>query len=255
MIAYKGVDTDYSLKGRTAIITGGAQGIGKATAEFFTNKGVNVVIADMNADADKIAKAVGPKNIGVSGNICEKACRDKVLAAAVKAFGAFDILVNCAGIARLESAEKMSEAFWDDTIAVNLTANFKIAQACGAWWIEHKRPGSIVFMASQAGVVALDKHVAYASAKGGIMAMTKVLALEWGKYGIRVNAVAPTIVLTDMGHKAWDGPVGDAFKTQIPAGRFAEPAEVAATIAYLCSDNAAMITGHNLVLDGGYTIR
>jgi NAD(P)-dependent dehydrogenase (short-subunit alcohol dehydrogenase family) len=83
--------------------------------------------------------------------------------------------------------------------------------------------------------------------------MTQVLALEWGKYGIRVNAVSPTVVLTELGHKAWDGPVGDAFKKEIPAERFAEPDEIAGIIAFLCSDAAAMITGHNQLLDGVYT--
>jgi len=104
-------------------------------------------------------------------------------------------------------------------------------------------------------VIALDKHVAYCASKGGIISMTQVLALEWGKHNIRVNCVSPTVVLTELGHKAWDGPVGDAFKKEIPAGRFAEPDEVAGVIAFLCSDTAAMITGHNLLIDGGYTIK
>ena len=97
--------------------------------------------------------------------------------------------------------------------------------------------------------------IGYETAKGGIIAMTKVMALEWGKYGIRVNAVAPTVVLTELGHKAWDGPAGDAFKKEMPSERFAEPDEVAGVIAFLCSNAAGMITGHNLLIDGGYTIK
>ncbi|GMO15125.1 MAG: hypothetical protein Pg6A_01130 [Termitinemataceae bacterium] len=124
-----------------------------------------------------------------------------------------------------------------------------------AYCIEKKVSGSIVNMASQAGVIALDKHVAYCASKGGIISMTKVLAMEWGKYGIRVNCVSPTVVLTELGHRAWDGPVGDAFKKEIPAERFAEPDEIAGVIAFLCSGAAAMITGHNLLVDGGYTIK
>jgi NAD(P)-dependent dehydrogenase (short-subunit alcohol dehydrogenase family) len=85
--------------------------------------------------------------------------------------------------------------------------------------------------------------------------MTKVLAYEWGAYGIRVNAVSPTVVLTELGHRAWDGPAGEAFKSRIPAERFAEPDEIAAIIGFLCSDAAAMITGHNLLVDGGFTIQ
>ena len=125
----------------------------------------------------------------------------------------------------------------------------------GRYMIENKIPGCIVNMASQAGVIALDKHVAYCAAKGGIIAMTKVMAKEWGIYGIRVNSVSPTVVLTALGHKAWDGPVGDAFKETIPAKRFAEPEEIASVIAFLCSKGAGMITGHNLLVDGGFTIQ
>jgi NAD(P)-dependent dehydrogenase (short-subunit alcohol dehydrogenase family) len=255
MIPYNGVKADYSLAGKTAIITGGAAGIGLATAEFFAKKGVNLVIADLNSQADTIAKKLGPKNIGLPGNVCDGAYRKSVIDAAAKAFGGADILVNSAGIVALEKAEAISEDFWDRTIDINLKAGFMMAQAFGAWLIENKRGGSIVNMASQAGVIALDRHVAYCASKGGIIAMTKVLAYEWGKYGIRVNAVSPTVVLTELGHKAWDGPVGDAFKKEIPAERFAEPDEIAAIIGFLCSDAAAMITGHNLLVDGGYTIK
>jgi NAD(P)-dependent dehydrogenase (short-subunit alcohol dehydrogenase family) len=255
MIVYKKTDADFPLKGKTAIITGGAAGIGRATAEFFAQKGVNLVLADLNPGADSIAKELGAGHIGVAGDICDGACRERVVNAAVEAFGGADILVNSAGIVALEKAETIGEDFWDRTMAVNLKAGFMMAQLFGAWLIEHKRPGSIVNMASQAGVIALDRHVAYCASKGGIIAMTKVLALEWGKYGIRVNAVSPTVVLTELGHKAWDGPAGEAFKKEIPAERFAEPDEIAAVIAFLCSDNAAMITGHNLVIDGGYTIK
>jgi NAD(P)-dependent dehydrogenase (short-subunit alcohol dehydrogenase family) len=255
MITYRGADADFSLKGKTAIITGGAAGIGKATAEFFAKKGVNLVLADLNPEADVIAKKLGPENIGVQGNVCDASYRKKVIDAAASAFGGADILVNSAGIVALEKAEVISEDFWDRTIEINLKASFMMAQAFGAYLIEAKRPGGIVNMASQAGVIALDRHVAYCASKGGIIAMTKVLALEWGKYGIRVNAVSPTVVLTELGHKAWDGPVGEAFKKEIPAERFAEPDEIASIIAFLCSDAASMITGHNLVVDGGYTIK
>jgi len=163
--------------------------------------------------------------------------------------------VNSAGIVALEKAESISEDFWNRTININLTASFMMAQAFGSYLIGNKIPGTIVNIASQAGSIALDKHVAYCASKGGIIAMTKVLALEWGKHGIRVNCVSPTVVLTELGHKAWDGPVGDAFKKEIPAERFAEPDEIAGIISFLCSDAAAMITGHDLLVDGGYTIK
>jgi NAD(P)-dependent dehydrogenase (short-subunit alcohol dehydrogenase family) len=130
-----------------------------------------------------------------------------------------------------------------------------MAQAFGAYLIENKLPGCIVNIASQAGVIALDKHAAYCASKGGVISMSRVLALEWGKYNIRVNCVSPTVVLTELGHRAWDGSAGDVLKKEIPAGRFAEPDEIAGVIAFLCTDTAAMITGHNLLIDGGYTIK
>ena len=255
MLPYDGVDLDYSLQGKTAIITGGAAGIGHATAEFFHKKGVNVVLADLNSKLDEVAKEIGENTIGVVGNVCDVDYPTKVISEAVAAFGKVDILVNCAGIVALDNAETISADAWNRTININLSACFFMAQAVGKYMIDNHVNGSIVNMASQAGVIALDKHVAYCTAKGGIIAMTKVMAKEWGTYGIRVNAVAPTVVLTALGHKAWDGPVGDAFKKTIPAERFAEPEEIASVIAFLCSKGAGMITGHNLLVDGGFTIQ
>ena len=255
MIPYQKVKADFSLEGKTAIITGGAAGIGLATARFLVQKNVNIILADLNKDVDALAKTLGPKHIGVPGDVCGGAYRQSVIDAGVKAFGGIDILVNSAGIAALDKAETLSEEMWDRTMNINTKASFMMAQAFGAYCIKRKVCGSIVNMASQAGVIALDRHVAYCASKGAVIAMTKALAMEWGKYGIRVNCLSPTVVLTEMGHKAWDGPVGEAFKKEIPAERFAEPDEIAGVIAFLCSDAAAMITGHNLLIDGGYTIK
>ena len=255
MIEYKPVKPTMSLEGKTAIITGGASGIGLATAKFMAAAGARIVLADLNQNADEIAKSIGTAHIGVTGDVRSAEYRKSVISKAAEVYGAADILVNSAGIVALDSAEALSEKMWDQTISVNLTASFMTAQEFGKFLIGRSRPGSIVNIASQAGIVALDRHVAYCASKGGIIAMTKVLALEWGRYGIRVNAVSPTVVLTELGHKAWDGPAGEALKKEIPAGRFAEPDEIAGAIAYLCSDSASMITGHNLVIDAGYTIK
>lgn len=255
MVPYYGTDVDFSLQGKTAVITGGAAGIGHATAAFFTKKGVNLVLADLNADVDAIAKDLGAEHIGLAGDILDGQYRRRIVERAVEAFGGIDILVNSAGIAALDAAESLSEEIWDKTLDINLKGSFLMAQTVGQWMIENNRPGSIVNIASQAGVIALDRHVAYCASKGGVISMTQVLALEWGRYGIRVNAVSPTVVLTELGRRAWAGPVGDAFKQEIPAGRFAEPDEIAAVIAFLSSDTAAMVNGHNLLIDGGYTIR
>jgi NAD(P)-dependent dehydrogenase (short-subunit alcohol dehydrogenase family) len=255
MLPYNGVGTDFSLDGQTAIVTGGAAGIGWATAQFLAAKGVTLALVDVSPEADARAKSLGPANLGITGDLTGEATCRAAVTAAVEALGGVDILVNSAGIVALGPAESLSRSDWDKTLAVNLTASFAMAQAVGAHMIDSGRAGSIVNIASQAGVVALDQHVAYAASKGGIIAMTKVLALEWGRYGIRVNAVSPTVVLTELGHKAWDGPKGEALKAEMPSGRFAEPDEVAGVIAFLCSSGAGMITGANLLIDGGYTIK
>jgi len=255
MLKYYGADPEFSIQGKTAVITGGAAGIGYATAEFFAKKGANLILADLNPLADEIAKTLGANAIGIAGDVSKDTYRKEVLETAVKRFGQVDILVNCAGIVALEAAENISEAYWDKTMEINLKSSFMMAQLMGKYFIENQIPGSIVNMASQAGVIALDKHVAYCASKGAVISMTQVLACEWGKYGIRVNAVSPTVVLTELGHKAWDGPAGEALKQEMPSERFAEPDEIAGVIAFLCSGAAGMITGHNLLVDGGFTIK
>lgn len=255
MLKYYGADTEFSLRGKTAIITGGAAGIGYAAAKFFAAKGVNLVLADLNPKTDEIAKGIRENAMGVIGDATQEEYRRRVLREAVNTFGKVDILVNCAGIVALEKAELISESDWDRTMNINLKASFMMAQMLGKYFIDNEIPGCIVNMASQAGVIALDKHVAYCASKGAIISMTKVMAYEWGKYGIRVNAVSPTVVMTELGHKAWDGPAGEALKEEMPSRRFAEPEEIAGTIAFLCSGAAGMITGHNLLVDGGYTIK
>lgn len=248
---------NYNLSGKTVIITGGTAGIGKMTAEYLLAQGCKVAITGKRSTAAEIARELCPEGncIGFSGDVCDSAFRKEVVAKTVEAFGTVDALVNSAGINVLELAEDVQEESWDAVLSTDLKASFFMAQEVGKYLIAAGKSGSIVNITSQAGVIALERHTAYCAAKAGVKAMTEVLALEWGKYGIRINAVAPTIVLTELGHAAWDGPVGDAFKANMPSRRFAEPEEISAVIAFLVSDASSMITGHNLVVDGGYTIQ
>ena len=247
----------YNLSGKVVIITGGTAGIGRMTAQYLLGQGCKTVITGTRSNAQEIAKELSPEGncIAFSGDVCDALFRRETIAGTLRAFGRIDALVNCAGINILELAEEVQEEHWNKVINTDLTASFFMAQEVGNYMISGKMTGSIINITSQAGVIALERHSAYCAAKAGVEAVTKVLALEWGKYGIRINAVAPTIVLTELGHAAWDGPVGDEFKTHMPSGRFAEPEEIAAVIAFLISDASAMITGHNLVVDGGYTIQ
>jgi len=254
MLKYLGTDKNFSLEGKTAIVTGGAAGIGKAIGEFFVKKNVKVLIADINNEVSEIAEKIDGNCEGILANITKNEDRQKILNKTLEIFSKVDILINCAGIVKLDKAEDFKEEWWDSTMEINLKASFMMAQLIGNQMIRQGE-GVIVNIASQAGVVALDKHIAYCASKAAIISMTQVLAYEWGKYGIRVNAVSPTVVLTELGKTAWGGEKGEDMKKQIPALRFAEPDEIAACVAFLCSNGAAMITGANLMVDGGYTIK
>ncbi|TFV58016.1 D-threitol dehydrogenase [Mycobacterium sp. PS03-16] len=249
------VDLGFGLQGKTALVTGGASGIGAAIAAAFAEKGARVAVADLNeAGAAATAATLPTDSRGFGCDVADAASVTAAVDAAVEAFGRIDILVNSAGVARLAPAEELSQKFWDDTIAINLTGTFQMSQAVGRHMLAAGR-GVIINMASQAATVAIDEHVAYCASKFGVVGITKVLAAEWGGRGIRVNSISPTVVLTDLGIKAWDNPKGEALKKLIPIGRFAYPAEIAAAAVYLASDAAAMITGADLVVDGGYTIK
>jgi NAD(P)-dependent dehydrogenase (short-subunit alcohol dehydrogenase family) len=251
------VDISFSLKGKVALITGGARGIGKAIAVLFAKNGARIVLVDLDPVVESVAQEIstlGDKSIAAVADITRKDEVEKAVAVALREFGTIDILVNNAGVAYLDDAENLSEEYWDKTMAVNLKAPFLLAQAVGRVMIQKKR-GKIINIASQAGVIALDKHVAYCASKAGLIGMAKVLALEWAEFGINVNAIAPTVILTELGKKAWAGEVGEAMKKKIPLRRFGYPEEVAAAALYLASPASDLVTGETLVIDGGYTIQ
>lgn len=254
---FTGFDVNFSLQGKVALVTGAAKGIGKAIALLYAEKGADVILMDISDEVLNVEKDIqklGRKTLVLKTDLTK---RDKVtesVAHAVDMFGRLDILVNCAGVVFLDDAENLSDEYWDTTIAVNLKAPFVLSQLAARQMIKQKS-GCIVNIASQAGFIALDKHIAYTASKAAIIGITKVMAAEWAEYGIRVNAVSPTVILTELGKKAWAGAIGDAMKKKIPAGRFGYPEEVAACAVFLASDAAGMITGSNLVIDGGYTIQ
>jgi NAD(P)-dependent dehydrogenase (short-subunit alcohol dehydrogenase family) len=248
------VDFDFRLDGLVALVTGGASGIGAAIAAGLSAKGARIAVVDLNESGAGGVAGELPGSRGFACNVADPDSVNGVVDAVLGEFGRIDILVNSAGIARLAPAEDLSLADWDSTIAINLKGTILMCQAAGRHMLA-AGSGAIINMASQAASVALDQHVAYCASKFGVVGISKVLAAEWAPRGVRVNTISPTVVLTELGHKAWDGPKGDALKKLIPTGRFAYPDEIAAAAVFLASGAAAMVNGADLVIDGGYTIK
>jgi len=250
------MENALTLEGKKAIITGPAKGIGKSIAVIFAKLGADSYLVDIDeVGLKKTAKQVekeGQKAYIRVQDITDTKALGDLVQDAVDKMGRIDILVNNAGIALLNPCEKLTEEQWDKTLAVNLKAVFFLSQHVGRHMIQN-RYGKIVSLASQAGVVALEEHVAYMASKAGVIGITKVLALEWGKYNINVNAVAPTVIMTPMGEQVWSGEKGRKFLEKLPIRRFGKPEDVAYLVAFLSSDISNMITGTTVMIDGGYT--
>ena len=242
------------LDDQVALVTGAASGIGFAVAELFAAQGARLVMLDRSDEVVAAAQRLPGEHLGL---VCDVSNLPQIATAIAQAdahFGRIDILVNNAGVALLERADDVTENAWDTTMAINLKAPFFISQAV-ATRMARQGGGRIINLASQAAVVALERHVAYCASKAALVSMTQVLALEWAARGITVNAVSPTVVETALGKQAWAGEVGDVMKSKIPVGRFAQPEEIAAAILYLASGHAGIVNGANLLIDGGYTIQ
>jgi len=249
------VDLDFSLANKVALVTGAGSGIGAAIAAAFARKGAAVAVCDIQTEAAaRQAGAIGGGARSYRCDVASKASVDDTVAQVLADFGRIDVVVNSAGIVALAPAEDLAEDAFDRTMAINLKGTFLVSQAAGRAMIAAGRGGRIVNLASQAGTVAIEEHAAYCASKFGVIGLTKTLAAEWGRHGITVNTISPTIVLTELGKAAWSGAKGEAAKARIPMGRFAYPGEIAAAAVFLASGGADMINGADLLVDGGYTI-
>jgi NAD(P)-dependent dehydrogenase (short-subunit alcohol dehydrogenase family) len=245
------------LAGKVALVTGAGNGIGRAIAERFAAEGASVVALDLEADA--IAGVVSQINANggraeaVAGDIAKREDVINAVKLAVDRFGGLDILAANAGIADAQPLLDIEERSWRRIIDVNLTGTFFCLQEAARVMIP-ARMGVIVVTASTNAFYVETNMAHYNASKGGVVALVRSAALDLGQYGIRVNAIEPSMVRTRASFIADDPVEGPEYLKRVPLGRFAETTEVASTVAFLASDDASYITGETVILDGGLTL-
>ncbi|MFC7455985.1 GolD/DthD family dehydrogenase [Brachybacterium sp. GCM10030267] len=246
--------TSHDFAGQIAIITGAASGIGHAIATHLAERGARIAGVDIASGLDEAVAALpGAGHLPVSADISDADAASEAVSRVTTELGAPHVLVNSAGIGRFAPGEQVPAKDWQATLAVNLSGSFFMAQAAGRAMLEAGY-GRIVSIASQAAEIGLAEHAAYSASKAGILGFTRVLAVEWASRGVAVNAVSPTIVDTALAREIWVGEKGAKAREEIPAGRFADPGEVASLVAFLAGRDAAMITGENVRVDGGRSV-
>jgi NAD(P)-dependent dehydrogenase (short-subunit alcohol dehydrogenase family) len=246
---------DFRLDGKKALVTGAARGLGKAIADGLAESGATVYGTSRDAEsARRISERYGTPALPV--DITEPAQVRQFADDLMQESGGIDLLVNNAGVNVPKPALELTVEDWDTVFDTNLKGSFFLTTSLARHWMKSGTQAAIVNIASQAGIVGIEERAAYGTSKAGLIHLTKILALEWASAGIRVNAVAPTFVRTELTASTLSRPDWAAeLLSRIPIGRFGEPEDIAGAVAFLLSDAAALITGHTLAIDGGYTIR
>jgi len=245
----------FDLTGKVAVVTGASRGLGKAIAIGLATAGANVVVTDVldTSEAVREIKNLGREAIGIKVDVSKKEDINSMVQQAVKKFGRIDILVNNAGILRMSPTEDINEGDWNLVMGINLKGQFLCAQAVGKQMIKQKS-GNIINMASVAGQFGFPMAAAYDCSKGGVILLTKALAAEWAKYNVRVNAIAPGVFETPMtSDMLKTKEFNQTIKMNVPMGRPGNPKELAGVVVFLASDASSYVTGHVLVVDGGWT--
>jgi NAD(P)-dependent dehydrogenase (short-subunit alcohol dehydrogenase family) len=250
----------FDLEGRVALVTGAARGLGRAISFALAGAGADVALGlrDVSTGGDLVQEieSMGRAALPLQMDIMDVAQIRQSVDAVVERFGRLDILVNNAGVAPQNPAEDVTEDDFDRTVRVNLKGTFFASQAAGRV-MAGRGSGRIVNLSSQAGFVALPGESVYCMTKAAISHLTKCLAVEWGRHDITVNAVAPTFITTPGTEEALSDPDFKAEVLERIAGlhRIGEPMDVAGAVVFLASPAASMITGHTILIDGGWTAR
>ncbi len=245
------------FKNQSVIVTGGSSGIGRATALEFSKRGANVIVSDINEAGGKetteLIKANGGKAIFVKTDVANWEEVQSLINTCLEKYGQLDHMINNAGIGQgLYFFDQITIEHWNKTIAVNQTGVFYCMKAA-LKVMKGQRKGNIINTASAAGIAAAPRMGAYAASKHAVVGMTKTAAHEFGKYGIRINAICPTVIETPMGdgYLANNDELKEKMRQSVPMKRFGKPEEVARTICWLCGEDASYLNGIALPIDGG----
>jgi NAD(P)-dependent dehydrogenase (short-subunit alcohol dehydrogenase family) len=245
-----------SLEGKVAVVTGGTSGIGRALSLGFAEAGADVIAtARGQQQVDETAaaiEAIGRQTLRLTSDVCDRASLERVRDAAIDKFGKVDILVNCAGRIKRTPTLTMPEEDWIAILDTNLTGTLRACQVFGKQMLDRGH-GRIVNIASLNSFVALSEVAAYAASKAGVTSLTRSLAVEWSKNGVTVNAIAPGVFRTKLNAELLDStPRGQELLMRTPMGRFGRTEELLGAAIFLASDGASFVTGHTLVVDGGF---
>ncbi len=248
---------EFDLTGRVAVVTGAGRGIGSHVALALAKYGADLVLCSRTlSELENVAQEARDfgRNVLINqADLTIVSDINEMVAEAQRAYGHLDILINNAGINIPQKAEEVTEEAWDKIHNINLRGLFFCAQAVGKIMIQQKK-GKIINISSQAGSVGLLQRAAYCSSKGGVNLLTKVLAIEWARYNINVNAIAPTFIETPFTKPMFEKEgFRDYVLKNIPSGRVGKPADVVGAIIYLASSASDLVTGHTLLIDGGWT--
>jgi len=244
----------FSLDDRVALVTGAASGLGRAIALGLAEEGSRVACLDRDeAGNAETAAEIGTAASVHAADVTDRAAIDGAVDSVFEQWGRIDIAVNSAGIGGRSPAIDYPEEMWNAVLAVNLTGTFNVCRSVARHMLD-ARSGSIVNIASIGGLAGYPGSVGYQTSKGGVVQMTRTLAMEWAEHGVRVNAVAPSQFETELVLAQWETEpqMRTQFEAKTPLGRIGQPTEIVGPVVFLASDAASMVTGHILAVDGGY---